>query len=309
MMISIIIPTYKREAILLRTINLAMEAVEGLKAEVIVVNDGPEYEAIRLPESIIYLQNPRKGVSAARNHGFSNSSGDIIIFLDNDIWISKEVLVHLVEILNKNQNWILNPNWEYPTYLKENMKSTQFGRFLLQTGNYNYKAWAHEIDWGNGPLIEVDKLATFCLAMTRSVFEKLGGFNEEIYFGEEDLELTIRAKKMGYDLFVDESIHVLHNESDRVTITNKLQRMKIVGSMLSINKDFSYSTLKKGLLWVQSKFSRLLLSIIYLIPNFKIFDRLYFFLAHRMIANAIYQGYRKGSQNEHIENSYSKLKE
>ena len=308
MKISIIIPTFKREKILQRTLDAANSAVEKLEAEIIIVNDGPDYCELASSGKALIINNPGRGVSSARNYGFSKSSGDIIVFLDNDILISEKILTHFISLLADNPQCIFNPNWEYPDDLKKSMQTNQFGRFLLETGNYCYKAWAQDVNWGTGPLIKVDKLATFCLIMERSVFEKTGGFDEKIFFGEEDLEMTIRAKKLGFELYIDESVIVYHNEVDRVTLTNKLTRMRIVGAMLKSNGEFTYPQWKKAFLWIQLKLSFLILSVMWFLPNRKFFDKLYFFLAHSLLASTIYDGYTRGYHGSTIQNTYSKLK-
>lgn len=307
MKISIIIPTFKREMILQQTIRAAVEAVGGLDAEIIVVNDGPKYD-IELPKQINLYSNPKKGVSSARNYGFSKATGEVIIFLDNDILLTHEALLHFQKLINQYPQAIFNPNWKYPSELIDAMHSNQFGRFLLKTGNYNYKAWSKSLAWGTGPLIEANELATFCLIMKREVFDQAGQFDEDMHFGEEDLELTRRAKNKGYDLYVDESVYVYHNESDRVTLSNKLNRMKIVGAMLRQNQDFMYSSLKKSILKMQSKVNFILFWCIKMIPNVTFFDFVYSFFAHRLLADAIYRGYLAGNQNESIAHTYSKLK-
>ena len=91
-MLSIIIPTKDRTEILKLTLQKAIEAIEGFEIEIIVVNDGNEIiQKIENPK-IQYHNNPKKGVTTARNYGASLAQSDLLLFLDDDMWITKETI-------------------------------------------------------------------------------------------------------------------------------------------------------------------------------------------------------------------------
>ncbi|MEM7709154.1 MAG: glycosyltransferase family 2 protein [Pseudomonadota bacterium] len=92
---SIIIPTYNDDATLPRTLATAL-AQDLDDFEVVVVND-----AGRSPRDLIARVGPRPrliematngGVSAARNRGLAESTGDIVLFLDADDCIAPDLL-------------------------------------------------------------------------------------------------------------------------------------------------------------------------------------------------------------------------
>lgn len=105
-LVSVIIPTYKRESIL-RAINSVLEQ-DYPNIEIIVVDDNAEHLDYRkkVEESLSELINDGKvkliqteknlGGALARNEGIYASSGEFIAFLDDDDWylpgkISKQV--------------------------------------------------------------------------------------------------------------------------------------------------------------------------------------------------------------------------
>jgi|TARA_B110000908_G_scaffold170129_1_gene228826 glycosyltransferase involved in cell wall biosynthesis len=96
-LISIIIPTYNRE-------HLILEALESCvlqtyrPIEILVVDDGSTDQTITFVQdwnkgsshkdvTLKIIEQENKGGNAARNNGIKNSSGEFIAFLDSDdLW-------------------------------------------------------------------------------------------------------------------------------------------------------------------------------------------------------------------------------
>ncbi|MBR2657848.1 MAG: glycosyltransferase family 2 protein [Loktanella sp.] len=89
MMVSIIIPTYNRPALLQRAVASALAACPG-DGEVIVVDDRSDTAVKALrdvhdhPRIRILTNTGDKGAAGARNHGVAQALGEIIMFLDDD---------------------------------------------------------------------------------------------------------------------------------------------------------------------------------------------------------------------------------
>ena len=105
-LVSIIIPCYRQGRYLLNAIESALAQNYGA-IEVIVVNDGSdddtEVVAKGFGHRIRYLQQENKGLSSARNAGFSASTGAMIQFLDADDVISPTKIDVQVTMLNANR--------------------------------------------------------------------------------------------------------------------------------------------------------------------------------------------------------------
>ncbi|MBT3312279.1 MAG: glycosyltransferase [Desulfobacterales bacterium] len=89
--ISVIIPTYNRSGFLREAIDSVL-AQDYDSFELIVVDDGSTDSTKEILDSymddIIVLHQENKGVSAARNRGIKDSSGELIAFLDSDdLWL------------------------------------------------------------------------------------------------------------------------------------------------------------------------------------------------------------------------------
>ncbi len=96
--VSVIIPTYKRpDSVLLLLESLAKQTLVMDQLEVIVVDDGSAYdEAIvkerPFPFSLTYIRQKNQGATIARNNGAQHSTGDVLVFIDDDVTVSSQAI-------------------------------------------------------------------------------------------------------------------------------------------------------------------------------------------------------------------------
>ncbi len=100
--ISVVVPTYNRNDQLSEVIDhLLASGVDGFSdIEIIVVDDGsiesakPVVESKRFakPFRLIYLYQQNSGPAAARNNGFREASNSVVLFIDDDVLVSKNLL-------------------------------------------------------------------------------------------------------------------------------------------------------------------------------------------------------------------------
>jgi glycosyltransferase involved in cell wall biosynthesis len=119
-LVTVIIPTYNRDWIVKEAIDSVLEQ-DFNDYELIVVDDGSDDNTPAILRAygnkITVLQQPNKGVSAARNRGIAAASGRLIAFLDSDdLWLPRKLSAqvkffkdHPEAVINQTQeHWIRN---------------------------------------------------------------------------------------------------------------------------------------------------------------------------------------------------------
>lgn len=300
MELSIIIPTKDRKQIFAATLSAAIEATHHLEAEIIVVNDSKtDSPKIAKAANVFLWDNPKSGVAAARNFGFRHSRGDLILFLDDDIIITRESINHVLRLHSAYSNACFNLNWEYCPDMLNEISLLPFTRFLKAFQMISFKGWYNDPSWKDNQLFISKSVASFHLSISRKNFEKTGGYNEEFPFaGFEDYDFPIRLRTAGIENYIDSRIAVWHNESDRLELSNWLMHQQKRASTRRKAVSLGYGELvleygpwKKMLLSAISKNECLFKSFLKLLPNSNVTDPLHFKLISALQASRIYKGY------------------
>jgi glycosyltransferase involved in cell wall biosynthesis len=228
MSISIIIPNHNGGPTIGECLGAAFES-DYSNFEVVVVDDASTDESRDIikksPARLVELKE-HAGVSRARNAGAKNSSGDILLFIDADCLLKKDAL-SLIERSMGSGAQIIGGTYTPIPFDSENFFSNFQSIFI----NYNETKG------------EPDYIAAHCLAIDRSVFNEVGGFVEDSYMGVaagvEDVELSHRLRRAGYNLRMNPGILVRHifNFTFFKSMANAFKKSK-VWTMYSLhNKD------------------------------------------------------------------------
>ena len=217
--ISIVIATWNGKPLLEKNLPSLFKALENYKgpSEVIVVDDAGTDETDRFISKaypqILFKKLPSNiGNGQTLNRGAEMAHQDILYFLDNDVEVTEDFLVPLMDhfedpdLFSAGSRYILSPrhtgSFEVPRV------NFRFGIFW-----YYYEALP--------PDSEKSVLALFASAghsaFRRSMFEALGGF-DDLYgrFYLEDLDLCYRAWKRGWTSLIDPRSRVIHETAGTI---------------------------------------------------------------------------------------------
>lgn len=304
-LLSIIIPTKDRGTIFNKTFAAAYKAIENVDAEIIIVNDS-KTSTVTIDEShgrITIIDNPKQGVASARNLGAKIANSDLLLFLDDDIIIDEKNLLSTIELYKNNDNICYNPNWTYPPELDERIRKTQFGRYLIKFGFTTLQGWNPGLIWDANKPFEVNMVASYYLPVYKSIFEKVGGYNEDFpHAGAEDHDFATRLKAFGVKAFINPSVIVFHKEEDRISLKDWLKRKERGGETRKIafnlgHKDqlIKHNFYKSVIYYLIGKKMGFFKWILNSIPNNKSLDGIYFRFVNMLLAASLYKGFRKNS--------------
>lgn len=249
-LVSIIIPCFNAleytkqciESVLLQT---------NINYELILINNGStdgtkEYFDIlkkqlkpnkKLQRTTIFQSGKNLGVAKALNLGISKSVGKYICYLNNDVIVTKDWLKKIVKAAKSDKEigavGTMFNAFENKKYLKDAEQNKSLIDVVAQTISIK----------NSGKIKKAKTIHGLCMFIKKSVFKKVGLFNEDFYpcFGE-DIEFCERLKKNGYKLVDALDVFIFHywNKSVRSKQFNK-QNKSIETVMKSHYKKFSIS--------------------------------------------------------------------
>lgn len=230
MNISVIVPNYNGESLLKKNLEKVFNECDSYKSgktEVIVVDDGSVDNSVKVinelkssrVNALTLIENEKNlGFSPTVNRGVAAATGEIVILLNTDVYPEAGFLVPLLKHFT-------------------NMKVFAVGCLDRSIENRGVILRGRGLgEWRRGFLThrkgEVNKANTLWVsggsgAFRKSIWENLGGFNE-LYapFYWEDIDLSYRALKSGYEVLFEPKSVVVH-EHEKGSIKNKYSEFKI----------------------------------------------------------------------------------
>jgi GT2 family glycosyltransferase len=194
--ISVVIPTYRRPALLKSCLEaLSQQSMDKNEFDIVVVSDGPDESTAALvnsfntgnPEIHFYALHVKKGPAAARNLGWKHAAGALIAFTDDDCLPDKDWLQHA---------------WNNYHHEKEIVYS---GRLIVPVSQ---RPTDHEANTANLETAEFITANCFC---SRQALVRSGGFDERYGLAwREDSDLQFQFINLGIPIIKLPEAKVLH---------------------------------------------------------------------------------------------------
>jgi GT2 family glycosyltransferase len=251
MRVSFVVPTYRR-ADALRSTLTALQQLDYPpdRYEVVVVDDGSGDATVDVvgdlaarDDRIRYHAQPNSGVATARNNGAKIATGELLIFLDDDMLVEPDhIKVHLA-VRELYGDCLVNGHWVFSDATRNALEQTPFGRYRIALEDEIRDRFSR-VDAGHGRF-EVTKVTAANLGVSARTFDALRGFDERFpYAGYEDQELSHRAQQAGYRFIYDPAIRLRHNDQ-RVTLeqfARRYQRGAVTAVYLAALHPEAYAT-------------------------------------------------------------------
>ena len=224
--VSIIIVTRNTSELLGRALNSIRESNDGLRKEVLVVDNGsdretPELVRTRYPEIVYLPQRQNLGFARANNQGARQARGAFLLLLNSDARLKPDSLgesvQHLrehpqcgvvgVQLLNTDgsrQNSIAND----PSLATELLNKSMLRLFFPR--RFPGKSRVYEAPQ------QVESVIGAFLLTRRDVWERLGGLNEGYFFFLEETDYCRRVRRVGLSVDHLPGVEVWHDQGQTV---------------------------------------------------------------------------------------------
>jgi GT2 family glycosyltransferase len=228
--VSVIIVNYNVKALLEQTLLSVYKAVQHLRVELIVVDNMSADESCEMvrekfPEVILVENKENLGFSKANNQGIRMAKGRYVLLLNPDTVISEDTLVKTVDFLDRTPmagalgvkmidgrgDFLPESKRGLPTpavafYKMSGLaklfpKSRTFGAYHL---SYLDKDKNHKVDVLSGAFMMI----------RREVLDKTGLLDESFFMYGEDIDLSYRITKAGYENHYFSETTIIHYKGE-----------------------------------------------------------------------------------------------
>ena len=222
-LVSILIPNKDHTDDLDVCLNSFFERADYQNYEFIIIENNSV-----LPETFAYYEKIEKehdnvkvvyweagfNYSAINNFGFKFAKGDYIMLLNNDVeLITPDIFQSMLGFCMRPEVGIVGAKLLY------NDHTVQHAGVLVGAGglaDHVFKG-LHEDDPGYmGRAIssqDVSAVTAACLMVKKSVYEEVGGLEEEFQVAFNDVDFCLKVRKAGYLIVYDADVKLFHYES------------------------------------------------------------------------------------------------
>lgn len=224
--ISVIICTYNRDTVFAETLDSfsAMDIPSREKVELLIIDNHSTDKTPEIAKQFIetnpysrYIYEPQQGLSHARNRGIKESRGNIIAFVDDDVYFERDWLKSVVDMFERVSSAAAFGGKSIPLF-EGGRPEWMNDAFLKVYGDTQFGEKPRVVAYPDHPF-------GLNMAFRKEVFESIGEFNIDLgrkktsLLSNEESDLFERISKMGLQVFYEPSAVLYHRiPKDRVSL-------------------------------------------------------------------------------------------
>lgn len=214
--VSVIVPTKNRRSSLERLLlSLRKQTLQDI--EVIVVDDGSDEPVGEIPGVMSLRHEKSRGACASRNTGFRASSGDYVVYFDDD------AEAHDPALLEKALAWPRR---------RDRCEAVGFRQVD-----------ANDVTRGVNPAnsdepVLVGTFFTYGCLVSRKAMLATSGFREPFEYYYEEYEFSLRILNEGFEIIYDPALRVIHHEDSRGRNWQRISRLSLRNALLTVFLDY-----------------------------------------------------------------------
>jgi len=219
--LSVIILNYNVRYFLEQCITSVQRSIKSIDAEIIVIdNNSPDdsCEMMRSKFSSIQLIENKKnvGFSTANNQAVKVAKGEYVCILNPDTAVAEDTFIKALKYAESISDlgalgiFLMDGTGSYLPESKRNLPTPKASVLkLLGMGNSYYANHIPRYESG-----EVEILVGAFMLLKRSVYNEVGGFDEDYFMYGEDIDISYKITKAGYKNHYSGSIVMLHYKGE-----------------------------------------------------------------------------------------------
>lgn len=217
--VSIITVNYNQRLVTDELLNSIIKYNTYAEIEIIVVDNGSDINSIpywetKYPKFIFIRSEKNLGFAGGNNLGIQSATGDFLFLVNNDTIFTPNLIDTLVQtLLSNNEVGIISPKLlyfdqpdmlQYVGYTEMNYytaRNSCVGQFEIDNGQYDSIIGKTSFAHGAAMMVK------------RVVINKVGLMAENFFLYYEELDWCDRAKKAGFEIWINTNASIYHKES------------------------------------------------------------------------------------------------
>ena len=221
MKLTVVIVSYNVCYYLEQCIDSVLRATKGLESEIYVVDnhssDGSvDYLKHRFSDRITLIEcNHNQGFAKANNIAIRQSQGEYVLLLNPDTFVGEDCIRQVLAFMDAHPKaggaGVMMHNAD-GTVARESRRGlpTPYVSFLKMLG-FSKRYYMSHLSWTEPRRIDV--VSGAFMMLRRSALEKVGLLDEDFFMYGEDIDLSYRILKGGYENWYIPS-HILHYKGE-----------------------------------------------------------------------------------------------
>lgn len=213
-MVSLIILSYNTKELLKSCLSSVYDKLHDIDFEIIVVDNASSDDSAHMikknfPKVKLIESKVNLGFAKGINKGSRYAKEEYLLFLNSDTTVLDNSIKEMIKFIEANSSIgvvggrLINKDHRVESSFGDNLSIIGIcqmlfgGRGLRSSRKVNSPS---PVDWVSGGFMLVRK----------TLFEKLGGFDENFFMYIEDMEFCFRIKKLGFSVYYYPQTNVVH---------------------------------------------------------------------------------------------------
>lgn len=228
--LSVVIVNYNVKDFLHHALTSLERALKGIRAEIFVVDNASDDGSVemvrsRFPAVRLIVNKQNVGFARANNQALRQARGKYLLLLNPDTVVQEDTLHVMLRFLEANPRVglagckVLNPDGTFQPACRRSFPTpwVAFTRLVGLSklfpnsrlfGRYNLTYLSPDDTY------EIDAVSGAFMIVRRSVYEQVGGLDEDFFMYGEDIDWCYRIQRAGWKIYYVHSTQIIHYKGE-----------------------------------------------------------------------------------------------
>lgn len=253
--LSIIILTFNTEKLVKKVLQTIFSDIDELTCtyEIIVIDNASRDKTVEMltkefPKVKLIANETNRGAAPARNQGILASSGQCLLFLDSDTFITSRAISTMLRVMESGAKYgavgckLFFPDGRlqtfacvFPTVWSEFFHALFFHK--LVKGRVTERFFLY--NWDHATQREMDWWTIACLLVRKDAIDSVGLLDEKCFYGAEDTDWCYRMRRKGWKVVFTPEATAIHVGGQSIkTVKAKIYDKPYKGKLLFFEKHY-----------------------------------------------------------------------